>query len=88
MNYDREIENMEPHILTYHAEDLGIEGDPAAIPTLFRILRHEDPTVREGALAGLSFFIEHQNVVDKIEAIADSDPDPMIRDIAKDILDI
>lgn len=83
MNYDKDIENMESHILTYHAEDLGIEGDPEAISTLFKILKHSDPTVREGAINGLSYFLDYQSVVDKLLAISESDPEPMIRDLAR-----
>lgn len=49
-----ETNALSPSDLTFAAEIVGsIEDSPAVVPLLIRLLRHESPVVREGALYGL-----------------------------------
>lgn len=72
--------------LTFAAEAIGrIRDHSLAVPALRHLLAHPAAVVREGALYGLSRHLTAE-VERLIGSVAESDNDPCIREVARDIL--
>lgn len=84
--------NSETHTVAAGIEALGEESSNEAlvVPALRQLLKHPHALVREGALNGVAaFFADKEaprDVVDRLRAIAKSDPLPTNKDIASDII--
>lgn len=64
--------------LTFAAEQLG--RCQKGLPALFKLLKHEQAIVREGAIYGLCRLREM--IADALDECAQTDPNTTIRDIA------
>lgn len=74
-----------PGLLTFIAEALGEIGDAGSEP-LLRLLGHDRPVVREGALLGLSARQMNPAEIEAVRTVASDDKDKDIREIAQSIL--
>lgn len=84
--------NVDVHTLTFGAELLGdIADERIVLPTLRQLLKHINAIVREGAVMGVSsFYMEKkppQDIIERLRAIANSDPSPSLRGDAKAVLE-
>lgn len=68
----------QPSDLTFAAECLG--ECQKGLPSLLRLLKHESPVVREGAIYGL--FRLRELIADELEVVEKTDLNATIRDIA------
>ena len=80
------------HMLTFGAELLGeVNDERIVLPTLRQLLKHVHALVREGAMMGLSsFYVDRkppQDIIDRLQTIANSDPSPALRTDAKALLE-
>lgn len=78
--------DLDPSKLTFAAEALGRLQDPQAIEELRRLLKHESPIVREGAIYGAcgqyaKLFRK------KINEMSENDPSEGVREAAYECLD-
>lgn len=84
--------NADTHMLTFGAELLGeLSDERIALPALRQLLKHVHALVREGAIMGLSSLYMNkkppQDIIERLRAIATSDPSPSLRGDAKALLD-
>lgn len=83
-----EAGDLAAHDLTFAAEAVGHVSDkPKAVSLLLALLRHESALVREGAIYGLSHFVDDATVRTLLKQLADGDPSPGVRAAAADVLD-
>ena len=84
--------NVDTKTLTFGAEILGGEvADETVVLPVFRfLLKHVNAIVREGALIGVSAFYTTQkppqDIMERVQIIANTDPSPTLKNIAKDII--
>lgn len=71
-------ELIKPSDLTFCAEHLG--KCQKSLPVLLKLLKHESPVVREGAIYGLCGL--RDLIADALDECAEKDPNATIRDIA------
>jgi hypothetical protein len=78
---------LSPADLTFAAEIAGrtLEAE-RVVPTLVRLLAHEDAVVREGAVIGLGCHLDTPGVRARLERITTEDPSPGVRDTASDLI--
>lgn len=73
--------------LTFAAEALGRSPAEVAVPCLLKLLEHESPLVREGAIYGAAAFTEGRpEVLAKLRELAERDASPTIRETAREAL--
>lgn len=75
--------------LTFAAEIAGrtMSGEAAVVHALLRLLRHESPCVREGAVLGLSHVDYDDSVTRALRRVAANDASPGVREQAKAVLE-
>lgn len=84
--------NTDTRALTFGAEILGgeITDETLVLPVFRFLLKHVNAIVREGALIGVSAFYTNkkppQEIMDRIQIIASSDPSPTLKEVAQDII--
>lgn len=84
--------NSDVHMLTFGAELLGAEvtDESIVLPALRRLLKHVNAVVREGAMIGISsFYMDRkppQDVLDRIQIMANTDPSPTIKEYAQTLI--
>ena len=83
--------NADTRMLTCGAELLGeVSDERIALPALRQLLKHVHALVREGAMTGLSAFYMSKkpprDILDRLAAMAKSDPSPSLRDYATSLL--
>jgi HEAT repeat protein len=76
-----------PSDLTFALEVAGRLPSNEAVALLLPFLGHPDSSVREGAICGLCWHAERDDVRPALEACAATDPSPGIRVSAKDALE-
>lgn len=84
--------NADTHMLTFGAELLGeVPDERIVLPALRQLLKHVHALVREGAMMGLSsFYVDKkppQDIIERLQVIAKSDPSPSLRLDAKALLE-
>ena len=78
--------------LTFGAEILGgeIKDEELVLPVFRKLIKHVNAIVREGSLIGIEAFYSSakppQDILDRLKAMANSDPSPAIKDLAKDLV--
>lgn len=84
--------NVDTGTLTFGVEILGgeITDESLTLPIFRKLMRHINAIVREGALIGLEAFYSAskppQDVIERLQTMANNDPSPTIKDMAKDLL--
>lgn len=85
--------NIDVRTLTFGAEILGgeVKDEEIVLPVLKRLLKHVNAIVREGAMLGISgFYINRkppQEIIERLRAMAKSDPSPSNRDTANSLVE-
>lgn len=82
-------QEIEHALLTFAAESLGRTKAAQAIPTLLRLLKHEWPPVREGAIYGLEHHLRAgrtNGLVKVLRDISENDPSKGVQAAARDAL--
>ena len=77
---------LQPHQLTYIAEDLG-KRRPAPIGWLLLLAQHRSEVVREGAIYGLAMHLDRMDVGKRLERMAIEDASDCIRIAAIEALE-
>jgi len=84
--------NVDTGTLTFGVEILGgeITDESIALPVFRKLMKHINAVVREGSLIGLEAFYSAskppQDVIERLQIMANSDPSPTLKDMAKDLL--
>jgi hypothetical protein len=84
--------NGDAKTLTSGAEILGEEVDDESlvVPALRQLLKHAHAFVREGAMNGVSSFFNNnplpRDILERLRAIAKSDPSPTNKEVAADLV--
>lgn len=84
--------NTDTRTLTFGAEILGgeVTDETLVLPVFRFLLKHVNAIVREGALIGVSAFYTSkkppQEIIERVQIIANNDPSPTLKDVAKDII--
>jgi len=85
--------NTDVRTLTSGAEILGSEvtDETLVAPVLRILLKHVNALVREGAVIGTSAFYSSkkppQDILERVRAIANNDPLPILKEEAKSLLE-
>jgi HEAT repeat protein len=76
-----------PSTLTYLAEEINrCFKTKDAAPLLVKLLNHEHPVVREGALIGIEEHLSNKTLLNLLTKISKEDEREIIREIAADII--
>lgn len=79
------------YLLTYACEYIGAIGSREALDVLIIVLKHNAAIVREGVLMGLGTMMTipqyHDEVVKLLKDVEANDPELLIRDMAKEMLE-
>lgn len=81
------LATLPPEKLTFAAEQLGNVDTDAAAALLVKLLRHESPLVREGAVYGLEKHRHRDNVDMMLCLVAVIDLSPSVRAAAREALE-
>lgn len=80
-------------MLTCGVEILGgeISDEEMALPVFRKLLRHMNALVREGAMMGVAAFFAKKklprDILERLKAMANSDPSPTNKETAKGLLE-
>jgi len=78
--------------LTYGVEVLGgeISDEELVVPVFRKLLKHVNAMVREGAMMGIAAFYDGKkpprDILERLKALASSDPSPTNKETAKSLL--
>jgi hypothetical protein len=85
--------NADMRLLASGAEILGgeVTDEMLVVPVFRRLLKHVNAIVREGAAIGVStFYLDKkppQDILDRLKALAASDPSPTLKEYAKSVVE-